>query len=133
MGNIKLLVLEEKKRSKDKRLGTRMERTRALNAISASGSRVRHDSGGRLIVIETSSKAEALLLKLLPDAKVVAVGAEMKSALPKMDMDPTESLFVEALQIRNTKRYRDAKKARKVGESPEEKELLSAPCVREEY
>ena len=129
--NLKLLVLEAKESPRDRKLEFRVDRSKALNAISSSGAKVRHDSGGRLIVIEAPKKAEKALTKRLPGARLVPVGSDVRDSIA--DLDSTESLFLEALKIRTSKSYRDAKKRRKVGETPEEKELVSAPDVREDY
>lgn len=129
--NMKLLVLEAEEPSRDRRLGLRTNRTKALNAISSSGAKVRHDSGGRLIVIEVPEEAEKALTERLSRARLVPVDSDVRGLIT--DLDSTESLFLDALKIRTSKNYRDAKKRRKVGETPEEKELTSGPCVREEY
>ena len=129
--NLKLLVLGAAQPPRDRRLGFRIDRSKALNAILSLGAKVRHDSGGRLIVIEAQKKAEKGLTERLPGARLVPVDSDVRDSIP--DLDSTESLFLEALKIRTSKRYRDAKKRRKVGETPEEKELISGPCVREDY
>lgn len=129
--NLKLLVLEGREKSNDKRLGFRIDRSKVLNAIAAVGAKVRHDSGGRFIVIQVSPDKVEAIARLLPDARLLAVDADPKSAVG--DMDATESLFVNALQIRSSKAYRDAKSTRKYGESPEEQQLMSGSCVREAY
>ena len=54
----KLLILEWAARSKDPRIGYGIERKRALNAISSSGAKILHDSGGRFIVIEVPGTGE---------------------------------------------------------------------------
>lgn len=128
--NVKLLVLEEEP-SKDQRLGSRINRTKALNAISASGAKVRHDSGGRFLLIEAPESAERTLTQSVPGARLVSVDSAVQDSIG--DLDPTESLFLEALKIRSSKSYRDAKKRRKYGETPEEKEQFSAPDHREDY
>src|SRR5688500_1574584 len=117
--NLKLLILE---RSRDRRLGARGDRAKALNAISESGAKVRHDSGGRLIVIKASKKAEGLLAERLPEARLEPVDADVKGEIT--GLDATESLFLDALQIRTSKSYQDAKRRRKFGETPEEQELF---------
>lgn len=108
-----------------------MERTKTLNALSLSDAKVSHDSGGRLIVIEVPEEAEQALIERLPGARLVPIDSDVKNIM--RDLDPTESLFLDALKIRTSKEYRDAKKQRKYGETPEEKKLFSASCVREEY
>ena len=129
--NRKLLILEAEERSRDQRLGSRIDRAKALNAISASGAKVHHDSGGRLLVIEAAEEAAKALTRRLPGARLVPLDSELKDSIS--GLDPTESLFLDALKTRTSEKYRDAKRRRKFGETPEEKELLSAPDVREEY
>lgn len=126
--NLKLLVLEGT--PSDRRLGSRMDRNKALNAVAASGAKVRQDSGGRVIVIEVSKDGEKALTKRLPEARIVPVDTDLRDSIT--DLDETELLFLEALKIRNSKSYRDAKKRRKVGETPEEKKLITGSCTPEE-
>lgn len=127
--NTRLLVLELEESSRDQRIELRIDRTKALNAITSLGARVRHDSGGRLIVIEISEQGEKLLADRLTRFRLVPVAAEVRNTI--VDLDANELLFLEALKIRHSKEYRDAKKRRKVGESPEEKQLSSGSCIRE--
>ena len=127
----KLLILGDDRSARDRRLGSRIDRARALNAIAASGAKVRHDSGGRLIVIDAPKAAQNALEKSLPDARIVPVDTDVKGSVPRLD--ETEALFLGALQIRTDKNYRARKRRRKFGETPEEKQLFSASCVREEY
>ena len=109
-----------------------MERTRALNAVTAVGAKVQHDSGGRLVVVNVPEKAEKNLKEQLKGARLVPVDSEMEVDSEKLD--DNESLFLEALKIRNSKSYREAKKKQKPGETPEEKKLFSSgSCVQEEY
>jgi hypothetical protein len=129
--DLRLLVLEGREAPHERRLGSRIDRAKALTAISESGARVRHDSGGRLIVIAAPEEAAKALAERLPDARLVPVDADVKDDIA--DLDPTESLFLDALQIRTSDEYRKAKRERKFGDTPEEQELLSAPDVREEY
>ena len=126
----KLLVLGADGPQKDRRLGLRIERRKALTALAAVGAKVRHDSGGRLLVIDASAKAIKELASLLPDARVMAVSAGARQRIASLDS--TEVLFLSALKIRSSKAYRAAKKKRKIGESPEERLLFSAPDTREE-
>jgi hypothetical protein len=131
MKNSKLLIVTGKEPSIDERLGFKIERSKALNAISLSGAKVSHDSGGRFIVIEIPEEAEQDIIKRLPGARLVPLDSDVTNLIS--NLDSTESLFLNALKIRTSKKYRDAKKKRKVGDTPEEKELISAPDVREEY
>ena len=131
--NTKLLILEEVAPTRDPRSGSGIARTRALNAISSSGAKVLHDSGGRFLVIEASEAAAAILRQRLPGARLVSVDEDLEQVQRSVaDLDATESLFLDALKIRSSPTYRDAKRRRTPGESPEERELRSAPdgCVR---
>lgn len=128
---LKLLVIEKDAALKDERLGSRIDRSKTLTALTSMGGKVRHDSGGRLIIIETSKKAEKELSKRMTGVRLVPLDSDVKDIIS--DLDPNEQLFLEALKIRNSKSFRDAKKKRKFGETAEEKELTSAPCIREEY
>lgn len=127
----KLLILDDERSASDRRLGTRIDRARALNAIAAAGAKVRHDSGGRLIVIDARKAAQDALAKSLPTARLVAVDADVKRSISRLD--ETESLFLDALKIRMSKSYRARKRRRRFGETPEEQALFDASCVREEY
>jgi hypothetical protein len=129
--NLKLLVLEVEGSPRGRSREFRTDRSEALNAISASGVKVRHDSGGRLIVIEATEETEKALTGRLSGIRLVPVDADVRNSIA--DLDSTESLFLAALKIRTSKLYRDAKRRRKVGETPEEKALVSGPCVREDY
>lgn len=129
--DLKLLILRPEEASRERGLGFRAERNKALSAIASSGAKVRHDSGGRLIVIEVSVEAEKALTERLAGVRLVPLDSDVTDSIG--DLEPTESLFLDALKIRTSKSYRDAKKRRKVGETPEEKELVSGPDVREEY
>ncbi len=126
----KILILEKQERSTDVRMGQRIERKKAINTISSSGAKVRHDSGGRFMVIEVSKEEERDLKKQLPNARIVELDS-IKEV--KADLDESESLFLEALKIRNSEDYREMKRKSKPGESTEEKKQLSGSCVREEY
>ena len=125
----KLLVLDTRE-ARDRAVEFRAERRKLLTAVTSAGAKVRHDSGGRLIVVDVPPEAEKALAAL-PGVRMLPLDAEVKASLP--NLDSTESLFLDALQIRTSREYRDAKSRRKVGESPEERELRSAPDVREEY
>jgi hypothetical protein len=117
-------------------LQQRLRRSRALNVIATAGGRVRHDSGGRVIVIGLAGAtdrdtAARTIAENLPEAWLGPLGSDLARAVA--DLDPAERLFVEALRVRTSPAYREAKSRRRVGESPEEQALLSGSCVREEY
>ena len=129
--NQKLLVLEEGEGPHGGRLGARLDRSKVFTAMAAVGARVRHDSGGRLMVIEVPEGAERALAERLPGARLLPVDADVKGEIA--DLDPTESLFLDALKLRTSDSFREAKRRRKYGETPEEQLLLTASDVREEY
>ncbi len=129
--NLRLLILEREELLRDRRLGARMDRRKALNAITASGAKVRHDSGGRLMLVELPEEQTGELRELLPGARLVPVDADVRDSLS--ELDPSESLFLAALQIRTSPSYREQKARRVYGETPEEQALVSAPDYRPEY
>lgn len=126
--DLKLLVWSGKAPASKATPGTRVDRRKELAAIDAVGARLRHDSGGRLIVLELPDGAEAALLRRLPGAKLLPIGAELAAAIPGLDAG--ETLFLEALRIRASAGYREAKRRRKPGASPEEQMLATGSCVR---
>ena len=128
--NLRLLVLETREQPKDRRIEFRAERRKLLAALAAAGVKVRHDSGGRLIVVDVSAASEKALAAIA-GARFLPLDTELKDSIA--DLDSTESLFLDALKIRTSKGYRDAKSRRTVGDTPEERELISGPDVREEY
>jgi hypothetical protein len=126
--DLKLLVWTGKAPPPKAAPGTRVDRRKEMAAIAAAGAKLRHDSGGRLIVLELPEGAEAALLKRLPGAKLLPIGPEMAVAIP--GLDPGEALFLEALRIRASAPYREAKRRRKAGASAEEQLLATGTCVR---
>ena len=126
--NLKLLILEGKELMKEP-LAFRMGRTRVINTLSAMGVKVRHDSGSRLIIIDVPKEKEAAVIKDIPGARLIPIEQDMKDELK--DLNPDELLFLGAIKKRVSKKYRDDKKNRKPGDSPEEKLLLSGSCVRD--
>lgn len=108
--------------------GERIDRTRELLAIAAVGGRVRHDSGGRLMLIELPEGAEAKLKMLLVSAKLAAPEGDLKGV--SSNLNAGEKLFLEALRIRHSPDFRERKALRRFGESPEEQLLSTGSCVR---
>ena len=130
---LKLLVINEKKPSKVRLLESRMDRTKALNVAMTGHAKVVHDSGNRLLVIEATDSEIKAILKQLPDAKIVSLDSRFSRTIPDLSLDENELIFVEALKIRTSAKFRKAKKLRKYGETPEEQKLTSGSCVREIY
>src|SRR5688572_30708102 len=121
--NLRLLILTPERPSTERGLEFKAKRNQVLNAIKSAGGKVRHDSGGRLIVVDLPGDAEKVLAERLSDVRLVPLDTGLKEV--SGELDPTESLFLDALSIRTSKGYRDAKKRRKVGDTPEERELVS--------
>lgn len=127
--DLKLLILEGAARPRGRWLGGGIDRIKALNEISSLGAKIRHESGGRLIVVDTSGIDETTIEKRLSGARLVPLDADVKDSI--QDLDENESLFLDALRIRTSPDYRAAKDRQRPGETPEEREMLSAPCMPE--
>jgi hypothetical protein len=128
-GQLKLLILERPARARDRRLGGGIDRIKTLNELTSLGAKIRHDSGGRLLVVDTTSVDEATLQERLSGARLVPIDADVRDSIQALD--ESESLFLDALKIRTSPEYRAAKERQKPGESPEEKALFTAPCSPE--
>ena len=115
----RLLVLDEK--------GGRI---RVINVVTSSSGKVIHDSGGRVILIDTRGNDKEIIEKLPQGTQLVPADQDVKSSL--VDLDPSESLFLDALKLRNSKNYRYAKEQQKPGETLEEIELFSGPCTEDD-
>lgn len=94
------------------------------------GIKVVHDSGSRFMVIDVP-KGEKDLKSRLPSG-VELVAPEKVSPTLARDDDEQEMIFVQALKLRQSKKYRDLKAGQTPGESPEELEIYSAPCMEED-
>lgn len=129
--NQRLLILPRSESTGRSRLTLGLDRKKILSALAAEGAKVRHDSGGRFILVELPKRSESALARRLPDARLVELDAGLADAAG--DLDPTEALFIEAIRIRASPKYRAAKRRRKVGDTPEEQRLVSGACVREDY
>jgi hypothetical protein len=128
--NQKLLIIERGESAGPGRLTPKLERSKILNAVVAAGGKIKHDSGGRLVLVEMPKKAETALAKEVTGIKVVTADTDVTKAVKKMDT--TEALFAAALKIRTSPAYRKAKAKRKFGDTPEEQAVLTGSCVREE-
>lgn len=130
--NQRLLILQPSGSTEPNRLTLGLERKKILTALAAEGAKVSHDSGGRLLLVELPGRSASALARRLPDARLVPLDdAGIGEAVG--DLDPTEALFIEALRIRASAKYRATKRRRKVGDTPEEQRLVSGACVREDY
>ncbi len=112
-------------------LETGLKRKRALDALKARGGAVRHDSGGRLVVVEGPQEGEEQATASLREAAVEGASlVPLTEGVEAMisDLTPNERLFLEAVKIRNSPGYREMKARQKPGESPEEQAMFTAPC-----
>jgi len=115
----KLLYFEEKKEGK-----------RIKNRLKALGVKIRHDSGGRILVVEFDQDEEKLLDRLPKGVRLTP--ADEIAPDMREDLDHDEELFVKALQLRASKDYREMKARQVPGESPEEKLLATGYCQVED-
>lgn len=127
-GAVKLLILAGKRPPRGRKRRLTPDRTKVLTALAAAGVKVRHDSGGRLLVVELTEEAEKALAERVREARLVSLDADVKAELAPLT--PTETLFLDALRIRTSKAYRESKAKRKYGETPEEQLLTMGPCIR---
>lgn len=121
-----LLVLEGRKG----RIEDKSERMRVMNAVTSSGGKVRHDSGGRLLLIDTLGNDEEILKKLPEGVRLLSAEEGAKESIA--DLDASESMFLDAVRTRISKEYRAKKEGQKPGETPEEIELFTQSCTPEE-
>lgn len=124
-----LIVAEEADEKREDKLQARVNRVRAMKEVQASG-KVRHDSGGRLLVID-SYDDDRILESLPPGSRIVSIDERLADSMSDLaiDLDSSESLFLEALQIRSSERFREAKARQKPGETPEEQLMFTTPCT----
>ena len=116
-----------KKKAKGGR-GERIDRGRELLAVAAVGGRVRHDSGGRLLLVELPEGAEPKLSKLIAGARLARPEGDLRAV--SGGLDAGEKLFLEALRLRHSAAFVERKLRRRFGESPEEQLLSTGSCVR---
>lgn len=102
--------------------------TRAL--LRRLGLGVVHDSGSRLLVIETPENPERLRERLPSGVQLLPMD-KIPAALAR-EGDEHEVLFARALELRQSRAYREAKAGQVAGESVEEQEIYSAPCMEED-
>jgi len=115
----KVLVLKDK-----------MDRAKLAGELQASGARITSDSGGKVVVIDVPDDKQEIVRKKLPKVQLLGLDQDIKKAAPKLDEN--EKLFVDALKLRTSPAYIEAKKARKPGSTPEEKEFFAGPHVIDE-
>lgn len=104
-----------------------IERLRLLGALTDAGIKVRHDSGGRLLVVDASEKAVKAAQKSGPAFDAVPLDGELSTRTG--DLNAQDTLFLAALQLRLSPDYQRRKSEMTPGESPEEQLLRTAPCT----
>jgi hypothetical protein len=107
------------------RIDEGLERRRILSVVAASGAKLRQDSGGRLLVIESSGEADQILQRELPGVRIERIDEGVSERIP--GLDPSDALFAQALAITSSQEYREGKRTRKPVESPAEQLLHTAP------
>lgn len=131
--DLKLLIIDEKDFPIENLSQFRLARSKALNAVETVHSKVTHDSGNRFMVIEGTAAEIKEIQKQLPNAKIVTLNSRFAQSISGLKLNPNEEIFVNALKIRTSAKFRKAKDLRKYGETTEEKNLLSGSCVRDVY
>ncbi|MEO8219727.1 MAG: hypothetical protein ABI563_02930 [Specibacter sp.] len=104
-----------------------IERLRLLGVLADAGVKVRHDSGGRLLVVDASDQAVKAAQESGPDFDSVPLDGELTQRVG--DLNAQDALFLQALQLRLSPEYQRRKSEMTPGESPEEQLLRTAPCT----
>lgn len=123
----RLLVLTDEPMRAPGGAGGGIDRIRALKRLTESGVKVSADSGGRLLVVEASDAAVREIEQTVPGVKILDLQEGFDERLG--EVDEQDALFAQALAIRVSPEYREMKAQQEPGETPEEKLLLSGPCV----
>jgi hypothetical protein len=116
----KLLILE---RPED-----RFRRVKVINAVKAAGGKIRHSSG-RVFLLETLEKDEEIRRNLPEGTTILPTDQEIRTTLT--DLEPSESILLDAIRLMNSSEYHAEKKRYRPGETPEEQELFLGPCIEE--
>lgn len=124
---LRVLVVPGQRPQDAGRLAGGVERKRLLGALSSAGVKVRHDSGGGLLVVEIVNEKQEAALRKYGGLEVLPFDENVGDRVG--EIDEQDALFVRALAIRANPKYREAKRRRVPGETPEEQLLLSAPCT----
>ena len=107
------------------------ERNNTIDNIKSQGGHIIHDSGGRLLIIEAGRVEDKIRNNLSQNTRMMNVDEINKNLLE--NLDNSESIFLDALNLKNTVIYQAAKRNRKPpGEEPEEKEMLLGSCMGDE-
>jgi hypothetical protein len=120
-----LLVIE----SGEEQEPSGLARVRAIRAVEQAGGKVRHDSGGRLLLVERAGLDEEALREAAPGARLEPADAERPA--PDRELDANDTLFLQAVRVRASRGYQEMKRRQVPGESPEEQLMFSAPCTGE--
>ncbi|NNE21515.1 MAG: hypothetical protein HKN11_02785 [Rhizobiales bacterium] len=102
---------------------------RIKNFMRSYGAKILHDSGNRVIVIETDREPEEIVQRL---PKGVTITPPDKAAKAGKERNEHDELFVKALKLRASNKYRRMKDQQVPGESPEEKLLVTGSCETED-
>jgi hypothetical protein len=108
------------------RMSGGIERRRALGALAEAGIKVRHDSGGRLLIVDASEETMSGLRDRVPDVDVVPLDEVVDQVGA---LDAQDALFLQALRLRMSADYQSVKSELTPGETPEEQLLRTAPCT----
>ena len=122
----RILVLTDEPSGEEGRREVSANRTRVLSELAAAGVKVREDSGGKLLVIETTGDTDESLQQI----GGVAIVSPDESIEDRVgELDAQDELFARALAIRLSPTYRELKSRQIPGETPEEQLLISGPCT----
>lgn len=102
-------------------LKSERDRETTLKAIAERGGRVVHDSGQRVLVIEVPKRTR-LKDKLLPTTKIVKINGNVKRAISRPSKH--ETLFIDALKLRTSRKFINEKMQREPGSTPEEQKMF---------
>ena len=116
--NNKLLIIE---RPED-----RFSKVRVTNAVKAAGAKIRH-SAGRIFLLDTRENDEEIRRNLPEGTRLLPTDREIDTTLT--DLEPSELLLLDAIRLLESPEYRAEKQRSRPGETPEEQELFSGPCV----
>ncbi len=108
----------------------RADRRLLKSRLKQLGIRVVHDSGSRFMVVGVPDDEKGLKDRLPPGTELLS--PDKVSPEVAGEDDGQELLFLNALQLRQSKKYREMKAGQTPGESPEEQEIYSAPCMEED-
>ena len=116
---VKKLLLFDKKEDRDE----------VINSLKNTPNKIIHDSGGRIMVIETREPDEEILRKV---TRKVRLSSDQIPERILTDPNSTESLFIRSFNLRKSPQYQSKMASRlPPGEEPEEKELFEGSCTED--